>query len=80
MAVRNGFGFELAQGSLDLCRSQFHRSLLSRVREHHALHILHRKVANAAVRLELRRVCSSVIKRATERLARSVVKVLTYAN
>ena len=53
MAVRNGFGFELTQGSLDLFRSQFHRSLLSRVRaRHHAPHILHRKVANAAVRLE----------------------------
>lgn len=28
MVVGNGLGFELAQGSLDLCGSQFHRTLL----------------------------------------------------
>jgi hypothetical protein len=28
MAVGKGLGFELAQGSLDLCGSQFHRTLL----------------------------------------------------
>jgi hypothetical protein len=29
MVVGNGLGFELAQHSLDLCGSEFHRTLLS---------------------------------------------------